>query len=423
MTIHNGLRAHFVAYIFIFICFLFITPVLVSPAHAAYPNIVPNPSIETASTSNSALPQFWTKENFGGKNTATFSYLKTGYAGTRSLQVKTNSNRNVDVYYRFEPQAVVSGAEYEFSVYYKSDAYTEAVAEIHSTKGETSYLSVGDLVPSNSWTKFVARITMPADAVKATIYVSMNSKGILTTDDYSLARTMPPVSLNRPIVTLTFDDTETNGQSASTVYQYGYPIFKKYNKVGDFYVVSSELGQAGMMSKQQYNDFRALGFEIGSHTVNHPHLTQISATKLNNELKNSQSALSNYFGGIPITSFASPWGEYNIEVVNQIKKYYQSHRTTDLGFNSKDNFDPYMIKSYSIESDMSPDYVKSLIDQAIRDKTWLVLVYHDIRPDDGSGFLYTTTPEDLETVLAYLKGKNVATVTTSQAVNEIKAQM
>jgi hypothetical protein len=126
---------------------------------------------------------------------------------------------------------------------------------------------------------------------------------------------------------------------------------------------------------------------------------------------------------MPVTSFASPWGEYNIEVVNQIKKYYQSHRTTDLGFNSKDNFDPYMIKAYSIESDMSPDYVKSLIDQAIRDKTWLVLVYHDIRPDDGSGFLYSTTPENMETVLAYLNEKNVATLTTSQAVSEIQAQM
>jgi hypothetical protein len=125
---------------------------------------------------------------------------------------------------------------------------------------------------------------------------------------------------------------------------------------------------------------------------------------------------------MPVNSFASPYGEYNIESVNKIKKYYQSHRTTDVGFNSKDSFDPYMIKAYSIESDMSADYVKSLIDQAIRDMTWLVLVYHDIRPDDGSGFLYTTTPENMETVLAYLKEKNVATLTTSQAVSEIKAQ-
>jgi hypothetical protein len=61
-----------------------------------------------------------------------------------------------------------------------------------------------------------------------------------------------------------------------------------------------------------------------------------------------------------------------------------------------------------------------LIDQAIKEKTWLVLVYHDISPDDGSGFLWTTTPENMETVLAYLKEKNVTTLTTSQAVSEIK---
>lgn len=82
-----------------------------------------------------------------------------------------------------------------------------------------------------------------------------------------------------------------------------------------------------------------------------------------------------------------------------------------------------MIKAFSIESDMSADYLKSLIDQAIKEKAWLMLVYHDIRPDDGSGFLWTTTPENMETIFAYLKEKNATTLTTSQAVREIKVQM
>jgi len=53
-----------------------------------------------------------------------------------------------------------------------------------------------------------------------------------------------------------------------------------------------------------------------------------------------------------------------------IKRSIQTSLTpSDVGFNSKDIFDPYIIKAYSIESNMSSDYVKSLIDQAIREKT------------------------------------------------------
>ncbi len=387
---------------------------LTSSANAAYTNIVPNPSLESVSTSNSELPQSLTKE-LSGNTTATFSYLKTGHTGNRSLNVNIDSYKCGDAHFKFDPQPVVPGAEYEFSVYYKSNVYVDVDAEIYDCYGDISYLNVGSLVPSTSWNKFVARITMPETAVTATIYPTLAANGSLTTDDYSLVRTKPPVPLKWAIVTLTYDE------SASTVHQYGYPLFKKYNTVGDIYIVSSELGTTGMMSKEQFNDFRKLGFEIGAHTVTHPHLTQVNATNMTHELKDSQSAISKYFDGTPVPSFATPYGEYNAAVVNETKKYYQSHRTTDVGLNSKDNFDPYMIKAYSIESDMSADYVKNLIDQAIKEKTWLVLVYHDISPDDGSGFLWTTTPENMETVLAYLKEKNVTTLTTSQAVSEIKA--
>ena len=211
---------------------------LTSSANAAYTNIVPNPSLENVSTSNNELPQSLTKE-LSGNTTTTFSYLKTGHTGNRSLNVNIDSYKCGDAHFKFDPQPVVPGAEYEFSVYYKSNVYVDVDAEIYDCYGDISYLNVGSLVPSTSWNKFIARITMPETAVTATIYPTLAANGSLTTDDYSLVRTRPPVPLKRAIVTLSHDE------SASTVHQYGYPLYKKYNMVGDLYIRSGELGTDG----------------------------------------------------------------------------------------------------------------------------------------------------------------------------------
>ena len=187
--------------ILFFLVFLFFFTFLALPANAANTNIVPNPSLETVSTSNSELPQSWTKEMSANTNT-TFSYLKTGHTGNRSLSVNINSYKCGDAHYKFKRQPVVPGAEYEFSFYYQSNVPIDVIAEVYNCYGNISYLNVGSLVPSTSWNKFVARITMPETAVKATIYPTLAANGSLTTDDYSLVRTRPPVPLKRAIVTL-----------------------------------------------------------------------------------------------------------------------------------------------------------------------------------------------------------------------------
>ena len=106
--------------ILFFLIFLFVFIFLALPANAAHgTSIVPNPSLENISTSNSELPQFWTKEMSANADT-TFSYLKTGHTGNRSLDVNINSYKCGDAHYKFDPQPVVPGVEYEFSFYYQS---------------------------------------------------------------------------------------------------------------------------------------------------------------------------------------------------------------------------------------------------------------------------------------------------------------
>jgi len=184
-----------------------------------------------------------------GENSTTFTYLKTGNTGNRSLKVNVTSYTNGDSHYKFNSQPVEPEVEYEFSVYYKANIYAEVDAEIGLTNGEIAYVYVGDMVPSSTWNKYVARFVMPPNAATASVYATVASKGYLISDDYSLTRTTVPVPFDRAIITLTYDEL------ASTVYQYGYPLFKKYNMAGDIYMLSSELETSGMMSKRQLDDF------------------------------------------------------------------------------------------------------------------------------------------------------------------------
>ena len=138
------------------------------------------------------------------------------------------------------------------------------------------------------------------------------------------------------------------------------------------------------------------------------------------ELKDSQATLSTYFG-LPITNFAAPYGRYNDQVTAGIKTYYQSHRTTENDFNGKDNFDPYRIRAFEIDSNVDANYVKALVDKAVRDKIWLVILYHHCAPTKTSDD-YSVTTADLDATLSYLKTQNVPVVTVNQALSEINAQ-
>lgn len=56
------------------------------------------------------------------------------------------------------------------------------------------------------------------------------------------------------------------------------------------------------------------GWEIGSHTGSHPHLTQIDDDTLTDELTRSKAACEDHLG-IPCTSLAYPYGDFDARVV------------------------------------------------------------------------------------------------------------
>jgi peptidoglycan/xylan/chitin deacetylase (PgdA/CDA1 family) len=143
-----------------------------------------------------------------------------------------------------------------------------------------------------------------------------------------------------------------------------------------------------------------------------------------NEMSQSQATLQNLLGA-PVTDFAYPYGAYNASTIAAGEQYYQSQRTVNGGLNTKDNFDTTQLKIYEVDSDISQAQVQGWVNAAIAQKSWLILVFHEIAttPVDPTDVLYDTQPSDLSAELSYIKQSGVAVETVNQALNEIKPQL
>ncbi|QOD02207.1 S-layer homology domain-containing protein [Pseudarthrobacter sp. BIM B-2242] len=227
-----------------------------------------------------------------------------------------------------------------------------------------------------------------------------------------------------PLVSFTFDD---GGLSALTQ---AAPTLKKHGLTGTNYIVTDCVGLTSLpntcradadvpyMSWDQILELQnSYGWEIGSHTVSHQCLVSVGndcqANKLtpaqvDAELANSKAALA--ARGINATAFAPPYGDYDMSVVAQVAKYYSSMRGfADTGNNVWPLGD-YLLHNVPVQEVTTPvSALKVKVDEAIRDKKWVVFTFHDIRPNpsqDPDYYQYGTA--ELDELAAYVKTKVAA---------------
>ncbi len=385
-----------------------------SPSPSPGPNSVPNPSLETAAGTQ---PQNWSSSSWG-TNQATFNYLGTGRTGTRSVRTTISNYSNGAANWTYTPQAVTPGAHYRFTDWYMSGATTEIDAAITMSDGTTQYYFLGNVLPSATWAQASVEFDMPAGAVSATVYHLLAANGSLTTDDYSFGIYAPP-PLARGLVSVQFDDGWTNQ------YTNAFPTLTQYGLPATFFIISGELNnQPYYMNVSQIRGLQTAGHEIASHTVSHLDLTTLSATQLTNQMKNSQATLQSNFG-TSIKHLANPYGAYNAKTIAEGKKYYTSQRTTETGYNTKGNFNLTKLKVQNIYATTTPAQVQEWVNTAIQDRTWLILLYHEVgtTPIDPSNAEYLTTPSDFNAEMAIIKNSGIQAVTTTQAINEILPQL
>ncbi|MDB5163486.1 MAG: hypothetical protein JWS12_103 [Candidatus Saccharibacteria bacterium] len=385
-------------------------------AHAAAPNLIANPSMETAASATA--PANWTASNWG-TNTAAFSYESTGHTGSHSLKATVSAYTTGDAKWLPTDVAVTPGITYDYNNWYQSNVDTEVDAQVTATDGTFSYFLVAKALASPSaWAKADGQFTAPANAKSVTFFQVINKVGYMQIDDASMS-VYTPTPFAGGLVSVTLDDGWTNQ------YTNAKPVFDKYGIKATYFIISGSLtDQPDYMSAAQVQTLHNDGNEIGSHTITHPDLTTMTQAQITNEMSQSQTTLQSTVG-VPVTDFAYPFGAYNAATLATGKQYYHSQRSVNAGYNTKDNWDITQLKIHEVDSNISQAEVKGWIDGAIAQKSWLILVYHEIAttPTDPTDALYTTQPADLDAEMAYLKNSGVPVVTVAQALAQLEPQV
>jgi peptidoglycan/xylan/chitin deacetylase (PgdA/CDA1 family) len=177
------------------------------------------------------------------------------------------------------------------------------------------------------------------------------------------------------------------------------------------------------MTYQMVKDYATQGSELAWHTRNHSDLTTLTVSAIKTQLTIPTAFLSGTGKtAASFKNFATPFGAYNQTAVNEIKKVYRSHRSTDVGYNSKDAFNIYNIKVQNILNTTTPSEVQGWVNQAAATNTWLVIVYHEVdtAAEDPT---YAVTPANLDLELNIIKQSGITVKTVDQALDEITPQL
>ncbi len=213
-----------------------------------------------------------------------------------------------------------------------------------------------------------------------------------------------------PKLSFTFDDGNRN------IYDKGMPIFEKYNLPAVLYGESGPLnsGESWVMTWDQVRDLQNnRGWEIGSHTINHPYLTQLSDEELRKELYQSKQDFATQ--GIDVKAFASSYGDYDDRTLTQIARYYESHRAAWGGANKwPDRYNDYKLVSREVAHNIPPEEVYGWIDQAIANNEWLILLLHDIVEGEPQPYQYNEN--DLESIVRYASNQAIEVTTITEGL-------
>ncbi len=408
-------------------------------AKADSANLIANPGFETH-TGNNATG--WETSVYPATSTPSFAISTAAFrSGAASAQVTYSTPvTNVEARWIFTPNIAATSTlqYYTFSDWYKTSATNTSVF-VYFSNGSIQWL--GDTTALNTWSQFTANFLVQP-GLTFTIGHALQSQGTLNTDDYVLTRASQVPTFPQGLVTLSFDD------GWDTYYANAYPILASSTMKNTAYVITKANATAGniYMTDAQIQQIGANSFiEVGSHTRNHLDLVKDTpsafgyadqAAMLQGEIVQSLNDLKALLPSKTINTFAYPYGSYrnldgtvNTDVRNLVAANYVGARSVDQGFNLTTT-DDYALKQQHITNTTTLAQAKEWIDAAIADKSWLIFMFHDVRPtietcvdrahQDVADQDCTDTAL-LQGIVDYLKTKPGGTVVTTQEGMALKA--
>ncbi|HSX28338.1 MAG TPA: polysaccharide deacetylase family protein [Candidatus Saccharimonadales bacterium] len=374
-------------------------------------NLLANSSLAAPDPDQTDSPQYWTHYQ-SGANQSTFAYSHAQQGS--SLRSEVHDYKGGEAKWQFYPLTVQAGQSFWFSVDYQSTSPVELTAEYELANGNRQYDTARTLDPAGDWTHTTAQFEVPAGATNMFVSLVQHHNGTLATKNYYLGEiTRPgPRRFAHPLVSVTFDD----GWQSS--YYNGARLLDQYGYKGTYYLNSSTIDTGIFMSKPQLLDLQRRGHQLAAHGDEHVDMTSISGPQIDVELKRTAEYLTQLH--VQHADFATPYGKSDAEVQAYARAYYQSHRGTDDGLNTKQNFDPYNLKVVFITKDTPAQTISEALANAAEYNGWLILVYHRI--EDKVISSTTITPATFTTHLELIKKSGIPVASVGQAFSELSSQ-
>jgi len=179
------------------------------------------------------------------------------------------------------------------------------------------------------------------------------------------------VKLNKPLpkksIIISFDDGYRDN------FLNAFPVLKEFGFTATVFICPGIIGkdkkmawckdlniERDMLNEQEIKEMANYGITFGSHTVNHPYLTQIDHKEAEKEIQDSRKMVSDLIG-MPIDTFCYPYGDYNKEIKKLVKESgFDMAFTTNPGINNR-NTDLYELRRREISArDSLFDFMKKL---------------------------------------------------------------
>jgi peptidoglycan/xylan/chitin deacetylase (PgdA/CDA1 family) len=165
----------------------------------------------------------------------------------------------------------------------------------------------------------------PGDFAAQMDWLAQNGYHPITTEDLFAYLAGAQGLPSRPVI-LTFDD------GYADFYTTALPILRSHDFKAVAYVVSGFVGTSGYMTAAQVREADRSGIEIGSHTVNHANLANLSTAAVRTQLIQSKVFLEQVVEH-PVVSFCYPSGKYTAAVAWAVADVgYHDATTTRYGY-------------------------------------------------------------------------------------------
>jgi peptidoglycan/xylan/chitin deacetylase (PgdA/CDA1 family) len=215
-------------------------------------------------------------------------------------------------------------------------------------------------------------------------------------------------ALSKAVVILAFDD------GWSETIDVAYPIMNPNGQVGVSFVNPEPIiGEwDDYMHLPELTTLYNAGWDISSHSWSHAHLNStLSPAELELEIVESKNWLDQNGFTRGSGFFAYPFHEYDDTVLSYVNSTYKLARN-DFGAEAQphihvddpDNI-PFLIKATEVLNSTTSDYILSVIDRAILQKSLLVLSFHKINDTLVATDDTAWSVSNFETVSNYLNDR------------------